>query len=143
MVVTLRPSTDADLEWLLELRAEVLRGDLERLDRYDPVRVRERMRSAFDARNTRVIVVDGSDAGCISVRPEAEARWLEHFYLSAAVQGRGVGGRVLRKVLREDDPRPLRLNVLRGSAARRLYERHSFVMDTEDDVDVFMTHRPT
>lgn len=32
-----------------------------------------------------------------------------------------------------------RLNVLRGSPARGLYERHGFVVDSEDDVDVFMT----
>jgi GNAT superfamily N-acetyltransferase len=139
--VDLRPSTAADLEWLLELRAIVLQDDLTRLGRYDPVRVRQRMRDAFDARSTRVIVVDGADVGCVSVRPERDVRWLEHFYLSPEVQGRGVGSEVLRRILSEADPRPLRLNVLQGSAARRLYERHSFVIDSSDDVDVYMTYR--
>jgi GNAT superfamily N-acetyltransferase len=140
--ITLRPSTAADLEWLLELRAVVLRDDLERLGRYDPVRVRQRMRDAFDAEQTRVIVVDGVDVGCLSVRPERDVRWLEHFYLSPDMQGRGIGGHVLRGILIGTDPRPLRLNVLQGSPASRLYERHSFVIDTADDVDVFMTYRP-
>jgi hypothetical protein len=36
------------------------------------------------------------------------------------------------------DHRPFRLNVLQGSPARRLYERHGFVLETEDPVDVFM-----
>lgn len=140
--VELRPSTSADLEWLVELRAVVLRDDLERLGRYDPVRVRERMRTVFDPDHTRVIVVDGVDSGCVSVRPDGDTRWIEHFYLTPGVQGRGVGSTVLRRLLAERDAHPLRLNVLQGSPARRLYERHAFVTDTFDDVDVFMTYRP-
>jgi hypothetical protein len=36
------------------------------------------------------------------------------------------------------DERPFRLDVLQGSPARRLYERHGFVLESEDPVDVFM-----
>lgn len=36
------------------------------------------------------------------------------------------------------DQRPFRLNVLQGSAARRLYGRHGIVVESEDRVDVFM-----
>lgn len=142
MITTLRPSRADDIDWLVELRASVLRGDLERLGRYDPIRVRERMRRAFVPRQTRVIVVDGADAGCITVRQTGDARWVEHFYIGADAQRRGIGGSVLRTVLAEPSPVPTRLNVLQGSAARRLYERNGFVVDEEDDVDVFMTHRP-
>ncbi|MGC4769064.1 hypothetical protein ACLQ25_08770 [Micromonospora sp. DT44] len=37
----------------------------------------------------------------------------------------------------------VRLNVLRGSPARRLYERHGFTLETEDPIDVFMVREPT
>jgi hypothetical protein len=37
----------------------------------------------------------------------------------------------------------VRLNVLQGSAARRLYERHGVAVETEDPVDVFMVREPT
>ena len=37
-----------DFEPMADLRAEALRESLERLGRFDPVRVRERLRSAFD-----------------------------------------------------------------------------------------------
>jgi GNAT superfamily N-acetyltransferase len=142
MSVELRPATAEDLEWLVELRAEVMRPDLERLGRYDPVHVRQRLRTAFDPGHTRIIVVDGADAGSIAVRPAADGRWVEHFYLPAAVQGRGIGGEVLRGILAEPGTGPFRLNVLVGSPARRLYERHGFVLDSEDEVDVFLV-RPT
>lgn len=140
MAICFRPGTDADLDWIVEIRARVLRDDLERLGRFDHVRVRQRMRDGFSRANTRVIVVDGSDVGSVSVRQEVDARWLEHFYITPTMQGLGIGGRVLELILREQTATPVRLNVLRGSSARRLYERHGFVVDTEDEVDVFMTY---
>jgi GNAT superfamily N-acetyltransferase len=142
MDLSLRPAVPADIEWLVELRADVLRADLERLGRFDEDRVRERMRAAFRPEWTRVIVIDGTDAGCITSRPADGERWIEHFYLPASVQGQGIGGSVLRIVLAEPHTGPTRLNVLRGSAARRLYERHGFILDSEDDVDLYLTLRP-
>ena len=142
MQITLRPATADDLDWLLELRAEVMRPDLTRLGVFDEVRVRQRMRDAYDPAHTRVVVVDGRDVGSIAVRPADGARWIEHFYLEPSVQGRGVGAEVLRTVLAEPGRASFRLNVLVGSAARRLYERHGFVLDAADDVDAYMTHRP-
>lgn len=141
MDVTLRNSIPEDIEWLVELRAQVLRADLERLGRFDAVRVRRRMRDAFAPEHTRVVVVDGCDRGSITVRPDVDTRWIEHFYLAPDVQGRGIGSTVLRTVLSGSHTGTTRLNVLQGSPARRLYERHGFVVDTEDDVDVFMTLR--
>lgn len=138
---SLRPSVPADIDWLVELRAVVLRPDLERLGRFDHVRVRERMRAGFAPEWTRVIVSDGSEVGSITTRPDGDVRWIEHFYLSPTVQGQGIGSAVLQTVLNESPPGVIRLDVLRGSAARRLYERFGFVADEEDEIDVFMTLR--
>lgn len=141
MATTFRSATEHDIEWLVDLRAEVLREDLERLGRYDTHRVRQRMRDSYVPASTRVILDDGLEIGCVTVRAEDDARWLEHFYLVPRAHGRGIGSRVLREILAEQDPRPFRLNVLQGSPARRLYERHGFSVDSEDEVDVFMTRR--
>lgn len=140
---SLRPSVPDDAAWIAELRAEVMRPDLERLDRYDPVRVRQRFLQAFDASLTRVIVVDGEDAGSIAVRPASDGVWVEHFYLATTQQGRGIGSQVLALVLDENTGRaPLRLNVLQGSPARRLYERHGFALYHEDEIDAFLQREP-
>lgn len=139
----LRPSVRDDATWIAELRAVVLRDDLERLGRYDSTRVRRRFLDAFDPAHTRIIVVDGADAGCIAVRPGgADTHWIEHFYLDPALQGRGIGGAVLQRALDAGADRIHRLNVLQGSPALRLYERAGFVVDSEDAVDVFMTRSP-
>lgn len=136
----LRPASAADVEAVAELRAVVLRPDLERLGRYDEQRVRQRLRDGFAPEHTWMIEVDGALVGCVALRPTEHAYWLEHFYLDPDLQGRGIGSAVLSRLLewcdREDAV--VRLNVLQGSSARRLYERHGFTVETEDEVDAFM-----
>ncbi|MGW7068999.1 N-acetyltransferase family protein [Streptomyces sp. NPDC054855] len=141
---TLRTAEPTDVEAIAELRATVMRPDLERLARFDEHRVRQRFRDAFSPRHTSVVLVDGAFAGCVALRPADGCQWLEHFYLDPAFQGRGLGSAVLRGLLDRTDADGdlVRLNVLQGSAARRLYERHGFGVETEDPVDVFMVRRP-
>lgn len=138
----LRPATPADVDPVAELRAVVLRADLTRLGRYDAGRVRQRLRDGFDPAYTWVIEVGGEFAGCVVLRPEADgdARCLEHFYLDPRLQGGGIGTAVLRGLLGRCDREAARgrLNVLSGSPARRLYERHGFTLESEDAVDVFL-----
>ncbi|MGW3460559.1 GNAT family N-acetyltransferase [Streptomyces olivaceoviridis] len=141
---SVRPASGTDVEAVAELRAVVLRADLERLGRYDERRVRQRLRDGFVPAHTWVIEVGGAFAGCVALRPAEDAHWLEHFYLAPHLQGNGIGAAVLRGLLErcDRDGVPVRLNVLRGSPARRLYERHGFTLDTEDPVDVFMVRAP-
>ncbi|MFI6409108.1 GNAT family N-acetyltransferase [Streptomyces sp. NPDC050548] len=139
----IRPAVRADVESVAELRAVVLRADLERLGRYDERRVRQRLRDGFEPGHTWVIEVGGLFAGCVALRPDADARchWLEHFYLAPGLQGGGIGSGVLGGLLERcdrDGVPVVRLNVLRGSPARRLYERYGFSVEAEDSVDVFM-----
>ncbi|WP_416371000.1 GNAT family N-acetyltransferase [Streptomyces sp. MB09-01] len=140
----MRSAEPEDVEAIAELRATVMRPDLERLGRFDEHRVRQRLRDSFSPRHTSVIVADGAFAGCVTVRPAEEGRWLEHFYLAPALQGRGLGSAVLRALLKRIDADGVlvRLNVLQGSAARRLYERHGFTVEVQDPVDVYMMRRP-
>lgn len=116
----------------------MLRPDLERLGRFDPVRVRQRFLAAFVPAATRVVMVDEVAAGSIAVRAEDDSLWIEHFYLSPERQSQGVGSAVLKSQLALGAGRPFRLNVLQGNRAQALYERHGFTVDHEDAVDVFM-----
>ncbi|WP_338017784.1 GNAT family N-acetyltransferase [Streptomyces adustus] len=140
----LRPAADTDIEVIAELRADVMRPDLERLGRYDEHRVRQRLRDSFSTRYTSVIMADRALVGCVTVRPRGDGLWLEHFYLAPRHQGRGLGSAVLRAVLGRADVQGMTvgLNVLQGSPARRLYERHGFVVESQDPVDVFMVRPP-
>lgn len=88
--------------------------------------------------------MSGDFAGGVALRPSPDAHWLEHFYLAPHLQGTGIGTAVLRELLSrcDRDGTVVRLNVLRGSPARRLYERHGFTLESEDPVDVFMAREP-
>jgi GNAT superfamily N-acetyltransferase len=136
----LRPALAADVEPVAELRALVMRADLERLGRYDEHRVRQRLRDAFEPAHAWMIEVGGAFAGCVALRPAQGSYWLEHFFLDPRLQGRGIGSAVLGRLLERCDRENavVRLNVLQGSQARRLYERHGFTVESEDEVDVFM-----
>lgn len=144
------PATRFDVDRIVELRAVVMRPDLERLGRYDEKRVRQRLRDNYRPEHTWIVEADGAFAGCVALRPEdadapaARYFWLEHFYLAPESQGRGLGGEVLRALLAGTDAEsvPVRLEVLRGSPARRLYERHGFVLAHEDPVDAHLVRAP-
>lgn len=140
----LRSAVAADIEVIAELRATVMRADLERLGRYDEHRVRQRLRDSFSPQHTSIIMIDGELTGCVTVRPAEGRQWLEHFYLAPRCQGRGLGSAVLRTALKRTDAQGMTvgLNVLQGSAARRLYERHGFVVEAQDPIDVFMMRPP-
>ncbi|MGW2177285.1 N-acetyltransferase family protein [Streptomyces sp. NPDC001732] len=141
----LRSARPEDVEDLAELRAVVMRPALERLGRYDEHRVRQRLRDCYAPEHTSIVVVDGGLAGSVTLRPVGDGLWLENFYLSPALQGRGIGTAVLRSLLARADEEgaTVRLDVLRGSAARALYERHGFTEERRDPVDVFMVRPPT
>ncbi|MEW1693464.1 GNAT family N-acetyltransferase [Streptomyces sp. NPDC091265] len=141
---SLRPATPADLEATAELRAVVMRPDLVRLGRYDEQRVRQRLRDSYLPEHTSVIVVDGRFGGSVTLRPFEDGWCLESFFVDEGLQGRGIGSAVLGALLARTDGEgvPVRLNVLQGSSARRLYERHGFTLEREDAVDVFMVRRP-
>ncbi|MDF6044258.1 GNAT family N-acetyltransferase [Streptomyces sp. JH14] len=140
----LHPAAPSDLERIAELRAVVMRPDLERLGRYDEHRVRQRLRDVFAPEHTSLVLADGEFAGSVTLRPVESGWWLENFYLSPAVQGRGIGTAVLRALLGRTDAEgaDVRLDVLQGSPARRLYERHGFTLEREDPIDAYLVRRP-
>ncbi|MFJ3903207.1 GNAT family N-acetyltransferase [Streptomyces sp. NPDC090025] len=139
---SLRPARPEDVTAVAELKAVVMRDDLTRLGRYDEVRVRQRLRDEFRPEHTWLIELAGGFAGSVAFgpHPPAAGHHLEHFYLAREAQGRGLGTAVLRGLLdRADAERvPVRLTVLRGSAARRLYERMGFTVESEDPIDIRM-----
>lgn len=137
----LDPLTTDDVEWLVGLKARAMRADLERLGRWDPERSRERLLAELVPSATRVILVDGERVGSIALVPKGREMWLQHFYVEPEAQGRGVGSAVLDHTMRtEGAGRPIRLLVVRGSAAVRLYLRHGFrrERDHENGIDVVL-----
>lgn len=140
---TLSPATEADFERLVALRLLAMRESLDRLGRFDPDRARLRFREGFDPAHTRLIHQDDALVGCFTLRPGDDgALWLEHFYLYPKVQGRGLGGAVMRALLAETRGRTLRLCVLRESDANRFYPRFGFVETHREAWDIYYERPP-
>ena len=140
---SLRPCVLQDLEYVVAVKERALRSELERLGVWSPERSRQRVAAAFSLLSTRIIESQGRPVGSISLRRRDDDRWLELFYLEPHLQGRGLGTAVLEQVLTELRDHVVRLDVLQGSPARRLYERHGFVFEAENEIDVFLVRRPT
>ncbi|HEV7265396.1 MAG TPA: GNAT family N-acetyltransferase [Falsiroseomonas sp.] len=128
---------------MLALSIRAMRAHLERIGRFDPERRRARMRSQFDAGILNVIVQDGAMAGCIGVEDGPEAVVIHSLFLDTAVQGRGLGQAVFRAVLAAHPGRTFRIEVLKGSPARRFWERQGFVLTGEAAFDWLMVRPAT
>lgn len=137
---TFRPATTEDLPAIADLKVLVIREHLERLLPWSEESSRQYLYQRFVAGNSRIIEVGGVFAGCVAVRQAEDCRWIEQFYLVPEFQGQGLGSAVLTAVLEEADAdhQVVRLDVLQQSPARRLYERHGFVFEHEDALDVFL-----
>lgn len=116
----------------------MLRADLERLGRFDPVRRRERLGAVFDPAVFRVVESAGQRLGCIAAATLGDHIAMHSFYLEPAVQGRGLGGRVLAIALAPLPALPVRIEVLRGSRARRFWECQGFHWVAAQDFDDVM-----
>jgi GNAT superfamily N-acetyltransferase len=104
--------------------SKVASGVAEFLDRYDPARD-----------GLWLATVAGRVEGAIAIdssRAHAEGAHLRWFIVSESMQGRGVGGQLLRVAMdfcREHDyPRVYLWTFLGLDAARHLYEREGFVL---------------
>lgn len=129
-----------DFEPMADLRAEALRESLERLGRFDPVRVRERLRSAFEPACMRHILISGERVGYLTLIPHAGSNSLRlhHLYIHPASQGRGVGAWALEWVKAQGRAagQDITLGALRGSDANRFYLRHGFRLVEEQGFDL-------
>ncbi len=76
--------------------------------------------------------------GCIAAAVQGDHIALHSFYLEPEFQGRGFGGRILAIVLAGLPPLPVRIEVLRGSRARRFWEGQGFRFVEAQDFDDLM-----
>ena len=131
-----------DFEAMLAIRVEALCESLERLGRFDPTRVRERLAAGFAPEHMRHIVIDGERAGFITLRPlpahTPPTLQVDHLYIRPVHQGQGVGAWALAWAKAQATERgcDLTLSALKQSAANRFYLRHGFVQTAESDFDV-------
>ena len=134
----LRPVAEADFEPLLSLSIRVLRADLERLGRFKPELRRERFRTAFHPATLSAIEVAGVCAGCIGAQPRPDHLHIHAFYVQPEFQGRGLGAAALAQVTGQYPGMPVRIEVLKGSAALGFWQEQGFGPSGEQEFDLLL-----
>jgi RimJ/RimL family protein N-acetyltransferase len=126
----LRTATAEDHDFLYSLVVLTMRVYVEKTwGAWDEAAYQERFESSFDPADYQVIVVDGQDAGAVSVTHFPDFDYLSRIYILPAYQNRGIGTAIIRTLIADshEQQRPLELRVLKTNPrARQLYERLGF-----------------
>ena len=124
----LRQAKATDFDFLYRLKVVCLKKYVAAIWGWDDDFQRSHFAAHFDPAGSHIVVVYGRDAGQLSVMDRSEERYLSGIYLLPAYQGQGLGGQIIGDVLAgaRDSNRPVRLQVLKGNPAGRLYERLGF-----------------
>jgi GNAT superfamily N-acetyltransferase len=98
-----RPAEESDRGFSFEVKRAALGPHVEQVWGWDEAVQQDFHSRAWEARRPEIIVVDGEDAGTVQlVRRDADYL-LGEFYLLPRFQGRGVGSRLLRRMLDRAD----------------------------------------
>ncbi|SEB50737.1 Acetyltransferase (GNAT) domain-containing protein [Pseudomonas saponiphila] len=136
--IALLPTSLSDLETLVKMRIAAMRESLERLERFDPQRARERFAASFAAERCQFILSDGQPVGFIQSESREDHLRLQHLYVTPPFQGRGIGAQALAPLLERSarEQLPIHLDALRGSDSNRFYQRLGFVQVGESEWDI-------
>lgn len=127
--IGLRPATAADDEFCYQVHRAAMRAYVEEIWGWDEATQVDYHRRGFDPTRTRIITVDGSDAGVLIVDYRPAEIYLGRIELNPEYQGRGIGGCVIQLLRHEATVRhqPVILDVLTvNSRAYQLYRRLGF-----------------
>lgn len=129
MDYSLRPAADGDYAFLSDLHIATMKPYVEQVWGWDDAVQAAMFRDSFIPSRLHVIVVEGQDAGVLQTQRRPDEVFLANIEIAPALQGRGLGGRVITDILTgaHANALPVTLRVLHVNPARRLYERLGFV----------------
>lgn len=94
----------------------------------------------FNQPKTKIIQCNGEDIGRVTVSHLHDKMLLEAIHIYEDFQGKGIGGYLIKRVIREAKERRLSLELilLKANPAIKLYERTGFCVYKEDDNRYYM-----
>jgi ribosomal protein S18 acetylase RimI-like enzyme len=126
--IALRPARPDDETWLLDLRRRTIGPYRAALGLpVDDASLLASVQEQYE--DAQIICEGGRRIGLFKAYRDGDAWLLSQIQLEPDCQGRGIGERLIRAFLAHPDRErlPVRLHVLDGNPARRLYERLGFV----------------
>jgi ribosomal protein S18 acetylase RimI-like enzyme len=141
--ISLRPATDADLSFLLELRLLTMTAHqiASGVTPSDDERLR-RVRLRFEC--AEIVSFDGRAVGLLKVARDDNDWELIQIQLHPDFQGQGIGRGLVESVIVQarEAGAVLHLSVLKQNPARRLYEKLGFVVVSENAHSLAMRLAP-
>lgn len=134
-----REANVEDFDFLIHLRAKTMLEHLSNLDiAIDEAGMMERVKYKFD--HSKIVMVNGMDAGLLKLDKTNRPWNLIQIQVLPQFQGRGIGEQIIKRVLSEAELQKIdvKLSVLKGNPAKKLYERLGFSVVREDDISFEM-----
>jgi ribosomal protein S18 acetylase RimI-like enzyme len=141
----LRAATEADAAFVYQARVAGLKEYVARIWGWDEAYQTKRFAEHYSPARYQIVVVEGGDAGALSVENRTDEVFLADIELLPEFRGRGLGTAILGTIVADAEARglPVTLPVLKVNPARRLYERLGFVLTGQSDTHYHMsTPRP-
>jgi ribosomal protein S18 acetylase RimI-like enzyme len=133
--LALRKAATSDADQLFDGYEATVGPYVQRIWGWDRHFQRRRFRERYALADFRVIERAGRFAGALHVERSAERIYLALIYVLPELQGRGIGGRLVRELIQEgrSTATPVALTVIDGNPARGLYERLGFKVIARDN----------
>jgi GNAT superfamily N-acetyltransferase len=138
--IALRTACSEDFVFARNLYFETMRVMIERLFGWDQTREERNFAGFFKVEEVRIITADDQDVGWIQEQVENRTINLGSFFVMPAMQGRGIGTKVLDILLARaaDQSKAMTLAVVKINPARYFYEKRGFRITHEDQHKFYM-----
>jgi epoxide hydrolase-like predicted phosphatase len=143
-LLTLVPSTADHKEFCYQVKKATMGGYIEQIWGWDETFQQEMHNQDWQKKQPQIILYNSKPIGTIFISQDENHLEIGRFYILPEYQNQGVGSYFLKQVLGKADKAgiPAQLYVMKRNPAKMLYERYGFVTIKEDELMLFMEHKP-
>ena len=138
----LRDATNDDIEFIFQLRIQTMKKDFD--NTFGWHEGEQWKRASDEIQHAKIIMMNQTDIGVIKVIPKIKELHLHQMQILPEYQGRGIGSKLVSRVLDRAGNKkiPVTLFVLKGAAAKRIYDRFGFSVTNEYENNYMMRWQP-
>jgi len=138
----LRDATNDDIEFIFQLRTQTMKKDFDNTFGWNEDE--QWKRAADEIQNAKIVEINQIDVGVIKVIPKTKELHLHQMQILPEYQGQGIGSKLVSQVLdrAENEKISVTLLVLKGAAAKRIYDRLGFSVINEYENNYMMRWQP-
>lgn len=140
----LREATDKDKKFIYQLIETTMRSYVEQIwGSFSEERTLKHTADAIQKKTYSIVQYQSQDIGAFAIERHQTHIQLEQIYIHPSHQNKGIGTHLIRALIQEakETSKPIRLRVLSGNPAKKLYEREGFCTTSITPERAFMELR--